>query len=79
MPTNVPPEYRKAEQAYREAKTVDEKIERLEKAISLLPKHKGTDQVLAELRRRLSKHRKQLESAGGKKSGPGGVDARVLF
>jgi small GTP-binding protein len=62
MPTNVPPEYRKAEEAYRAAKTADEKIERLEDMISLLPKHKGTDHLYADLKRRLASLRKQLET-----------------
>ena len=43
MPTNVTPEYRKAEEAFRNAAPVDEKIERLEDMIALLPKHNGTD------------------------------------
>ena len=61
MPTNVTPEYRKAEEAFRAAKTIDEKIERLEDAISLLPKHKGTDHLYADLKRRLATLRRQLE------------------
>jgi len=61
MPTNVTPEYRKAEEAFRAAKTTDEKIERLEDAISLLPKHKGTDHLYADLKRRLATLRRQLE------------------
>jgi len=67
MPTNVTPEYRKAEGAFRAAKTADEKIERLEDMISLLPKHKGTDHLYADLKRKLSQlRRQQLESAGKK-------------
>jgi len=70
MPTNVTPEYKKAEEAYRSAKTTDEKIERLEDMISLLPKHKGTDHLYADLKRRLAKLKKEMESSG-KKSGGG--------
>jgi ribosome-interacting GTPase 1 len=66
MPTNVSPEYKKAEEAYRQAKTIDEKIERLEDMISALPKHKGTDHLYADLKRRLSKLRKEAESSGKK-------------
>ena len=68
MPTNVTPEYKKAEAAFREAKSLDEKVERLEDMISLLPKHKGTDHLLADLKRRLSRLRGQLEE-GAKKTG----------
>ena len=49
MPTNVTPEYRRAEEAYRAAKSTDEKVERLEDMIRLLPKHKGTDHLFADL------------------------------
>ena len=63
MPTNVPPEYKKAEEAFRQAKAADEKIERLEDMIALLPKHKGTDHLYADLKRRLSRLKKELESS----------------
>ncbi|UCB47164.1 MAG: 50S ribosome-binding GTPase, partial [Spirochaetota bacterium] len=66
MPTNVPPEYKKAEEAFRKAKTTDEKIERLEDMIALLPKHKGTDHLYADLKRRMSTLRRQLETADKK-------------
>lgn len=71
MPTNVTPEYKKAEAAFREATTIEEKIDRLELMIALLPKHKGTDHLYANLKQRLSKLRKQLETSG--KKGRGGL------
>ena len=69
MPTNAGPEYKKAEEAFRAAKTTDEKIERLEDMMAVLPKHKGTDHLYADLKRRMSKLRRQLESTG-KRNGP---------
>ena len=74
MPTNVTPEYRKAEEAFRAAKTLDEKIERLDDMMSLLPKHKGTDHLYADLKRRMSRLRKQQEQGTGKKGGGAYVD-----
>jgi ribosome-interacting GTPase 1 len=71
MPTNVTPEYKRAEDAYRDAQTLDEKIERLQDMISALPKHKGTDHLYADLKRRLAKLKRELESTGGKKAGRG--------
>ena len=71
MPTNVTPEYKKAEDAYRGAKTLDEKVERIEDMIALLPKHKGTDHLHADLKKKLSRLRTQLED-GVKKSGRSG-------
>jgi ribosome-interacting GTPase 1 len=67
MPTNVTPEYKKAEEAYRAAGTPDEKIERLEEMIALLPKHKGTEHLYADLKRRLSRLKKEQETARKKK------------
>lgn len=55
MPTNLPPEYYKIEKLYKEATDHAEKIELLEEMMSKIPKHKGTDHLRADLRRRLSK------------------------
>ena len=53
MPTNLPAEYYNAEELYKAASTPQEKISRLEDLISTVPKHKGTDKLRADLRRRL--------------------------
>jgi ribosome-interacting GTPase 1 len=55
MPANLTPEYFKAEKWFREATTTDEKILALEQMLSVMPKHKGTDHLKADLRRKLSK------------------------
>jgi len=55
MPTNLPPECLEAEQRYRAAKSAEEKVATLEEWLSTIPKHKGTDRLRADLRRRLSK------------------------
>lgn len=55
MPQNLPPEYKKVELRYREAESDSEKIACLEEMYSIVPKHKGTDKLRADLRRKLSK------------------------
>ncbi|MFC1920745.1 GTPase [Chloroflexota bacterium] len=55
MPTNLPPHYFDAEKRYREAKTSPEKIAALEEMLAIMPKHKGTDHLKADLRRRIAK------------------------
>jgi ribosome-interacting GTPase 1 len=55
MPTNLPPEYFEVERRYRDATSPAERIALLEELISTVPKHKGTDRLRADLRRRLSK------------------------
>ena len=55
MPANLTPEYYKAERWFRDAATSDEKILALEHMLRVIPKHKGTDHLRADLRRKLSK------------------------
>lgn len=55
MPTNLPPEYFKIEERYKAAETPEERLSLLEELISAVPKHKGTDKLRADLRKRLSK------------------------
>ncbi len=55
MPANLPPEYLEAEKRYRAAKGPAEKLACLEDMLTLLPKHKGTDKLRADIRRRVSK------------------------
>ena len=55
MPANLPPQYFEAEKVYRQAKTPEEKVEALENMLAIMPKHKGTDKLRAELRRKIAK------------------------
>ena len=64
MPANLTPEYYKAEKWFRQAATTDEKILALEQMLRVMPKHKGTDHLRADLRRKLSK----LKEAPAKKA-----------
>jgi len=64
MPANLPPQYFGAEKAFRAAKTPAEKIAALEEMLAIMPKHKGTDHLRAELRGRIAK----LTQQSGKKT-----------
>jgi hypothetical protein len=66
MPANLTPDYFKAEQWFRTATTNEEKILAIERMLAVMPKHKGTDGLKADLRRKLSKFR---ETATQKKAG----------
>jgi len=59
MPANLPPEYFEAEKRFKQASTPQERIVALEELISTVPKHKGTDKLRADLRRRLSRLREE--------------------
>ena len=65
MPANLPPQYFDAEKIFRLAKSPAEKIVALEEMLAIMPKHKGTDHLRAELRSRIAK----LTQQAGKKSG----------
>jgi ribosome-interacting GTPase 1 len=61
MPANLPPQYYEAEKRYRQAKTPQEKIEALEEMFSIMPKHKGTDRLRAELRTKIARFYEEAE------------------
>lgn len=65
MPANLTPDYFKAEEWFRNAGTNEEKILALEEMLKVIPKHKGTDHLRADLRRKLSKL-KDAATAKGK-------------
>jgi ribosome-interacting GTPase 1 len=65
MPTNVTPQYKEAEARYRSARTVDEKIAALEDMLAIMPKHKGTDKLQADVKARLAKLRRESGKKGG--------------
>src|SRR3989304_3155798 len=54
MPVNAGPEYFIAEKKYLQAKTKEEKVAALEEMIRTVPKHKGAEHLLAQLKKRLS-------------------------
>ena len=65
MPTNLPPDYFKLERQFRQAESVEEKIDLLQQMYSVVPKHKGTDHLRADLRRKLAKLNDEAQSHKG--------------
>jgi ribosome-interacting GTPase 1 len=61
MPTNVTAQYRAAEARYRTARTLDERRAALEEMLSTVPKHKGTEKLQADIKRRLARLRQEAE------------------
>jgi ribosome-interacting GTPase 1 len=71
MPANLPPQYFAAEQRWRKATSIEEQIAALREMLSIMPKHKGTDKLQADLKRRIAKlqqEAKTLRKKGGRKS-----------
>ena len=67
MPANLTPDYFKAEQWYRSASTNEEKMLALEQMLAVMPKHKGTEHLQADLKRKLS----QLKDASAQQKKAG--------
>lgn len=72
MPTNVTPEYKKAEQAYRQAREPRERLDCLKELLRTIPKHKGTEHVQADIKTRIKQLTEELAGPkkGGRRSGP---------
>lgn len=67
MPANLTPQYLSAELRYRAAATDPEKLEALREMLQLIPKHKGTDKLQGDIKRRIAKltQAAQQRSKGG--------------
>jgi ribosome-interacting GTPase 1 len=72
MPANLTAQYKEAEERYRRAAGNEEKRDALREMLALLPKHKGTEKLQADIKRRLSKL--DDEEAHVAKSGHRGPD-----
>ena len=55
MPANLTPQYLEADKRYKQAKTNEEKIAGLQEMMALIPKHKGTEKMRADMKSRISK------------------------
>lgn len=64
MPANLPPQYYEAEEVFRNAQTPEEKIAALKEMLAIMPKHKGTEKLQADLKKRISKLKEEKEKKG---------------
>lgn len=69
MPANLTPQYMSAEQRFKQASAAEEKITCLEDMLRVIPKHKGTDKLQADLKTRLSKLRQEAQKAASTRRG----------
>ncbi len=68
------PQYLEAEAKFRAAETIQEKLEALEEMMAVIPKHKGTEKMRADIKRRMAKLRQQDKSA---KTGKRGLEVHI--
>ncbi len=65
MPANLTPQYMAADKKFKEATTPQQKLEALEEMLSTIPKHKGTEKMQADLKRRIAKFREETQRRKG--------------
>ncbi len=65
MPANLTPQYLDADKRFKAAQTTSEKLDALEEMLATIPKHKGTEKMQADIKRRIAKVRSELQHKGG--------------
>jgi len=73
MAVNLPPHYHDAEARYKKGRTPEEKLAALREMWVILPKHKASEKVQADLKSKISELSDQIEQdkLGPKKAAPG--------
>jgi len=71
MPANLTPQYKKAEEKHRQAKSDQDRLDALQEMLRTIPKHKGTDKMQGDIKRRISQLRKaEAKKGSGKRPDP---------
>src|ERR1700724_2902709 len=76
MAVNLTPQYLEAEQEYKRAQTAEEKLECLKRMWALVPKHKASEKLQAELKTKMSDLREEVEQER-KHPKKGGVSYKI--
>jgi ribosome-interacting GTPase 1 len=63
MAANLTPQYLEAEAEYKKAQTAEERLTSLKKMYSLLPKHKASEKLQADLKTKISETKEEIERA----------------
>ena len=61
MPANLTPQYYEAERRYRLATTNQERLVILKELWAIMPKHKGTDKLQADLKAKISRLKREMQ------------------
>ena len=68
MPANLTPQYHAAEERYKQARDDREKMKALKEMMAYIPKHKGTEKLQADIKRKIARLKDDMEvkrSKGG--------------
>src|SRR5579884_1459744 len=76
MAVNLTPQYLEAEAEYKRAQTAEERLECLKRMWALVPKHKASEKLQAELKTKLSQAREEVEQER-KSPKKGGISHKI--
>jgi uncharacterized protein len=76
MAANLTPQYLEAEAEYKKAQTADDRLAALQKMWSLVPKHKASEKLQAEIKKKISNAKAEVEQER-KHPKKGGVSHKV--
>jgi len=68
MPANLTPQYYEAERNYKNASSPQEKLDALRFMLAEIPKHKGTEKLQGDIKKKIAKTKSELQKAS--KHGP---------
>ena len=77
MPANLPPTYYKLKHQHEAAKSDEERLSLLEEMLRIVPKHKGTEKVVSDLRKRIAVIKKEPSGKGSKGAGKKGYSEHI--
>ena len=69
MPANLPPQAKAKWKKVEEARTKEEKLQALIEFMSAVPRHKGTEKLLMQVRRQIARLREEIELEKAKRKG----------
>jgi ribosome-interacting GTPase 1 len=72
MSTNVTPEFKRAKEAFQQAREPAERLQHLKEMLRTIPKHKGTEHLQADIKTRIKELTDELAGPkkGGARTGP---------
>lgn len=76
MAANLTPQYMEAEEQYKKAQTAEERLLYLKKMFALMPKHKATDKLQADIKAKISAAKEDVEREK-KTAKKGGVSYKI--
>ena len=76
MPANLPPQYYELEREFKAEKDTREKLRLAQELLRMMPKHKGTDHLQADMKTKISNLKKEIAS-GGQSHGARQVQAQA--